>query len=123
MTKKYFKEQTIKELKALKKNATKAEIGRLYFTNLNPWGTKSCIYGQMTGHCRSGRAKKLISLCCNELMNTIGGIVKSNRVDGSTKDGPASLYSFLESHIMNHEEDNHKIFGWLKGETKTFPTK
>ena len=57
----------IKEAKALKKNATKAERSRLNFASLNPEQSYFCIYGQLTGDCWSIRATKLIRECAERV--------------------------------------------------------
>ena len=122
MTKKYFKEQTIGELKALKKNATKGELRKLSIRNLRVSDRHNCIYGQMTGHCRSKRAMELIDKGC----------IKKIQVENQNpykvnippvREGRLVYFSFLEKYIMEHYADNRSIIAWLKGETKTFPIK
>ncbi len=124
MTKKYFKEQTIKELKALKKYATKKELSKLDFITFHPGKNKSCLYGQMTGHCRNKRAMNLIDKCCDfkldeSLLNSV--IEKRIPIDGGPRMGTKLYYSFLEIHIMKYRNHNKNILAWLKGETSKFP--
>ncbi len=126
MTKKYFKEQTIKELKALKRNATKKELGKLDFNTLTTHDGQRCIYGQMTGHCRTAKAKRLINKCCLTKVDTtmfnIGSTIEHDiKITEKRSSITSDLFSFLESHIITYPQHNKNILAWLKGETKTFP--
>lgn len=56
---KEFVKMVRKEIKALKFNATKRELNKLNFDEFDHTSKFNCIYGQMTGHCRSKRAKEL----------------------------------------------------------------
>ena len=53
----------INEAVALREHATAEERGKLDFTTLDAGNSMRCVYGQMTGHCHSERAGKLIQLC------------------------------------------------------------
>src|SRR6478609_11271758 len=53
----------IEEATALRENLTQREVDNLNYENLSGSGIKSCIYGQATGNCYSGRALELILKC------------------------------------------------------------
>ncbi len=119
MTKKYFKEQTIKELKALKKHAFKKELNKLDFKTFHPDFDHRCIYGQMTGDCTSKRAIRLMNKCCKFRISSLFDplrTVEETKYAGIT-------WSFLERHVLRYKSFNKEIIMWLKGETKTFPIK
>lgn len=65
----------------LKKYATRKEIDRLNFYEVNPHSKTKCIYGQMTGNCISDRAEELIYMCCTNVYDGHDG-----RVDVDIKD-------------------------------------
>jgi len=55
-----FLEMVKEEIEHIRANATKKELDNLCFSlfcHMSPFG---CIYGQMTGHCGSKRAKELM---------------------------------------------------------------
>jgi len=106
MIKKYFIQQVVKELRALKKNATEKELGKLDFESFNSANPNKCIYGQMTGHCRGRRAKILINKCCLVKIDTLFLNIKNTKeikekIDGGL-DGLQSLYSYLEAYTVRH---------------------
>jgi len=74
LTKSEFINDVIKEVKSLKKHATKRELSKLDFTTFNQQDPKECIYGQMTGDCESDRSKKLMDKSCIRVMS-LGGWV------------------------------------------------
>lgn len=130
MTKKYFIQQAIKELRALKNNATKKELNKINFDEFDPNQTRQCIYGQMTGDCRNHRAKSLIEKICPikvdlgnkaDISKSIYGIkVFNGKLDGC--EGMTERYlSFLEGHILRYPQRNQAIISWLKDETTKFP--
>lgn len=60
MTFQELKQLVVQEATVLKREASIKELMRLDFNSLDPQLTQSCIYGQMTGHCDSTRAQKLM---------------------------------------------------------------
>lgn len=60
-----FKADVIAECVALREHATKEELGNLQY-RIYPDSTDRCIYGLMTGGCRTVRAKELIEKCCKK---------------------------------------------------------
>lgn len=64
MVKKDFLNDVKHEIDMLKKHATKKELNELNFKTFNPRYPDSCIYGQMTGGCDSGRARVLMNKSC-----------------------------------------------------------
>ena len=131
-TKKDFMENVKHEVETLKNLATKKEIAKLDFNNLDPNNTDACIYGQMTGHCRSKRALNLISKACattvktsdvslvgstfNAMKNQINGPYENNLM----KVGQCVIHYFsaLEAYILLKGSKNKHIIEYLKGETK-----
>ena len=58
-----LKQLVVNEALALRKHATKEEIGRLDFSKIDPVNSRLCPYGQMTGNCFSDRATELLKNC------------------------------------------------------------
>lgn len=65
-----LEELVIEEATNLKKYATKEELSRLDYDNLDGDSKSRCIYGQMTGDCSSYRANELIIKCAQKVYNT-----------------------------------------------------
>lgn len=55
------------EIESLKKHATKEEINKLDLETFHPEHESLCIYGQMTGNCKSKRAKVLMDKSCTRV--------------------------------------------------------
>lgn len=138
-TKSQFLIDVAKEAKAIKKHATEREIARLDFSSLEPDQPENCIYGQMTGNCKSSRACRLIFNCCQRyICNTYEGKIKENgfadikgNVNGEKIDGidtPRKLkrerevsldhFSALEAYILLPNAKNKNLIAFLKGERK-----
>lgn len=58
-----FKADVIAECIAIKEHATQEERNNLVFS-IDAQDPDECIYGRLTGNCRSERAKELINRCC-----------------------------------------------------------
>ena len=129
-TKKDFLEKVKHEVEAIKLSATKKEISELEFDWLNPNSFYKCIYGQMTGHCRSQRALELISKACSVLVNrhheSTGSTfsVMKKHIHGPYEKELMNLHlveylSALEAYILLKGSKNKHIIEYLKGETQT----
>ena len=142
MKKQITKEQFLKDVRTeinnIKKYATKAEINRLDFENLEPENYNRCIYGQMTDDCTSPRASELIFKSCaryispgdnnikinsfTKLKSQINGKtipgVKNNKQFANTRIHYIDHFSSLEAYIMLPKAKNKNIISYLKGETK-----
>lgn len=119
--------RVIEEVKKLKKNATPKEIQRLNFDRLDPNHTERCVYGLMSGCCRSSRAHELINKCAERLyrqhenfMEFSHGILngKPQLSDNGKRN---SRYSPLECFITFQDNrtngNNQAIIDYLKGKT------
>lgn len=150
-TKPYSKRQFIadvtKEVKALKKHATKEELQNLDFNEFDPDKKEQCIYGQITGYCQSKRASELIFNCCvrfvrNDLeIDDKGFEAIKEAVNGAFVGRKKSLRSLInnrnkhckfnnwglnteighlsaiESYILLPEANNKNLISFLKGNT------
>ena len=135
-----FIEDVKKEAIALRQYATPEELHKLNLNTLNPVSLFECIYGQMTGNCKSSRASMLIMNCCRQFIknsfdeddiDTITQMAVGKRLDGA--DNLESfekargcrfeleiLYlSALEAYIMMPDADVANLLSYLKGETDT----
>lgn len=117
------------EVETIKKLATPEEISRLKFKRFNPDSKSNCIYGQMTGDCRSIRACDLLSSACvrvthnrkvklhestfEEILEVINGPLK-----GRMKDD-LNYISMLETYILLKDSKSKNIMDYLKGKTET----
>lgn len=114
----------------LKTHATTQEISKLNSLKINPSVSNCCIYGQMTGHCSSARANKLISLCCTKVYKVVEGgsvaedsIIK-NCVPKKTGHDPRHCYYQSPIEVLIYDENGgsvaqQKIIAFLKDETQT----
>jgi len=131
--KKYLKSQFIldvkKEASLIKKHATGEEIDKLSFIKLRPTNYDECVYGQMTGNCRSERAIELIKKCCQRSIENLCPMERNTiefqeippNVNGKTIDDDR-VYKFLsalETYILMKGAKNKQLISYLKGETKT----
>lgn len=118
-----FPKLVIEEAKALRKHATKDEKAILNFESLNPHNDWKCIYGQMTGHCHSERAVKLIKKCCRRVYKrtVIPQYTTAKQLNGSPVEmNRFDFWSPIEVFIAkeNHQA-NAKLISYLKGEIKS----
>ena len=125
-TKKELIKQVRIELDNIKKFATKKELAKLNYNNFNPSETSSCIYGLMTGSCRSKRALQLIDQCTKG--NDAWIINNANIYETSEDPSIISNVCFiefgtaLEKYIMlsrSINRYNKAILKYLKGEKDT----
>ena len=59
-TKKQFAQEVKEELNHIKLHATQEELSRLHFEYFRHDSSFNCIYGQMTGSCKSKRALEIM---------------------------------------------------------------
>lgn len=143
MKKKDFLRDVMHEIEMLKKHGTKAEKNRLNFDKFSPNSAQQCIYGQMTGDCRSKRAHKLMELSCvrifdlsasdcdihesmhmNTVLKYVNGPFKSQGWDKPFTYIPKLIYryfnylSVLEGYIKL-DRNNKEIIEYIKGEIDT----
>lgn len=127
------KNQWLKDVKAevvaLRNYATKSELNLLDVTRINPQNYTMCIYGQMTGDCRSDRSSELVKKCCikytyakDEVMrdwNNFKNQIIENipQLDRKKTSYWFNYYSALEHYIMMPDADLAGIVAYLKGET------
>jgi hypothetical protein len=131
-TKKQFIEDVKKEARALREHATEEEMDKLSLDLFDPQSRFYCIYGSLTGYCRSERAVELISKCCIRffkgealvfLANTekgqeakaISTVIK--HVNGEKSDNPRHLVhvSAIETYIYMPDALNKNLIDYLKG--------
>lgn len=142
-TKAQFLKDVEKEVRALKKTATKDELLKLDFDNLDPDSGTRCIYGQITGECSSPRASELIFRCCARYVENLpdnghhefpaakGFNVVKPLINGTSIEGVTDLKSFrqhrgfvlnyfssLETYIMLPNAKNKNLIAYLRGERK-----
>ncbi len=142
ITKELFLKDVAKEVKAIKKHANNSQIKRLNFEDFDPDGPRSCIYGQMTGHCASPKAKSLMDKCCvrvfnvpsgaHDLLNVTFSKVRKG-INGPYKnqtwaaglfnknyyDRNYSYLSCLEGYILMKGAKNEHIIAFLQDKVKT----
>lgn len=116
-----------KEAKNLKKFATKKELGRLNFSELDPASIEHCIYGQATGNCFSKRALILMEKCAPKMYR--GQSTDDVKINGKFNYEKRSTGSFFCVHWSpievfismdkNKEDANKKLIDYLKGNSKT----
>ena len=136
------KEQFLKdvahEVEMLKIHATAEQIERLNFDNFDPCYGESCIYGQMTGHCRNEEANRLMNVACirvvhrdyqkgiefkeatfKEIAPEINGEYKGQMFDKEKREGLYSFMSMIETYILLKNSKPENIIKYLKGEVDT----
>ena len=69
MKKSEFLQDVAHGVKMLKKHAFKTELIKLNLETFDQRRVSECIYGQMTGHCGSKRAKRLMDKSCIRVFN------------------------------------------------------
>lgn len=121
-----FKADVIAECVALREHATNEELGRLAY-RIKAQDPDECIYGLMTGNCRSIRAKELIEICCKITVNNgaydprIGVRSLLNNIAEVRRpfDSYLNYISALEAYIMLLDADIPAIQSYLTGQTET----
>jgi len=140
VTQKQFLADVMHEIEMLKKHATIEEKEALNFNLFDPFFESTCIYGQLTGNCRSERSKELMGLSCTRVMNldfgaselkgyTFRKIVSkiNGEYKGQTWGGKGftllhrdwSYLSALEGYINLSKAKNKQIIAYIKGEIDT----
>lgn len=131
-----LKEDVKKEAEALRVHATQEERAKLDYGNLYPAYGSYDVYGQMTGHCYSMRAAKLMYKCAkrffkNDLLTTTSNyssveIIIENmvgeKVENLIKERTkvkSPHYSAIEAYTLLPEAENANLIAYLKGETDT----
>lgn len=131
ITKKQFLADVMHEIDMLKIHATSTEKGKLDFYEFDPENPDCCIYGQMTGWCRSNRAKELMDLACtrvvendtqnefgiwNEVKICVNGVYTGQMYN---RQNQFSYMSTLEAYIYMKDAKSEAIIAYIKGETDT----
>ncbi len=143
VTKDQFLQDVRAEIDAIKQNATREELDRLNESYFIPDSPTRCIYGLMTGHCDTSRAKEIMDKSCIRQMDYskpksdahvhIDELFAQGLVNGSydqrrwlSKDTHnKSIHitnwyylSALEGYVMTNEgkEKGPEIIAYLKGE-------
>ncbi len=99
--------EVIREIETIRQHATEEEKARLNWEDFHPSSDENCIYGLMTGHCDSVRARQLARMSGNE---------KSIHPAGWSYQ-----VSPMEIFIHDHEELNFEIIQYIKGEINELP--
>lgn len=113
---KELKELVILEAINLKAHATKEELNDLNFENFDPHKPALCIYGQMTGECRSGRSLELLNKCVVPYSDNL--FEYDDKVEKDFK-GYFSGFSPIEFYICRPKAKNKTLIDFLKGERET----
>ncbi len=139
-TKQDFYKDVTTEAKNLKKYATKRQLAFLDFKSLDPQHANYCVYGQITGSCKSTEASKLISKCCKRYYNNsshhetrnvveIGFKAVKQMVNGKTIKGVKTMKDFqakrewldylssIETYILMPKAKNKNLIDYLQGKT------
>lgn len=122
-----MRELATKEAKKLKTQLTEEEKLNLNESSFDPEDEEQCIYGQITGDCRSERAYELIMGCCERVYSGNTLDLARRTLNGKPTECEASerLWSYnspietLIFPINGGKTDGIKIIKYLKGETKT----
>lgn len=131
ITKKQWLKDVATEAKNIRKHATKEEIGKLNIGNLQSSHPSMCVYGLLTGDCRSDRAQKLIVTCCKKFVESDDGVLNADtfeemqdRINGRVKDlgrdgfrFETKYFSSVEAYIMLRSARRSGLISYLKGET------
>jgi len=110
MTDKQFLDEVIREVKTIKKRATKEEIARLDVDKFNPNNEFACVYGMLTGQCNSFRAR--------ELYNKSLDSIDRNKDVSDITESKFAYFTVLEQYLVSHSRKLHNIIPYLKGEEK-----
>jgi hypothetical protein len=124
-----LKDDVRKEAEALRVHATKEELNKLDFENLDYSDRTRCIYGQMTGNCFSLRSAELINNCAithfedlPDAVDEITDYVKEKEkyfLDKRTDPWVPATYSAIEAYICFPEARNANLISFLREETET----
>lgn len=117
------------EANLIKQHATTEEVAKLSTENFEPMDTDNCIYGQMTGDCRSLRAIELLNICAIKYSSIIDEHIKPREEDSfekrkvgralNTAVSPIEFYIYQNKWGDNKgekdEELNTKLIEFLQG--------
>lgn len=124
-------DEVVIEATRLRVAATDDERSGLNFDTFNPMEPRSCIYGQMVGHCSRPRAVFLIKKCAatihkvspylglDEVECRLPKATKKEFVETRSKQGALWLFSPIEIYIAQEGADNQQLIDFLKGKRKT----
>ncbi len=120
ITRPEFVAEVIAEIENIKAKADKSELNRLNFEKFNYCSPYACIYGQMTGDCKSNRA---IELTPKKYQHT-GSITNKHTIPFSrqsfTQHDTFNYFTALEKYLYMVKDQTHiHIIAYLKGETDT----
>jgi hypothetical protein len=134
-TRKQFIQDVTKEAVALKKHATKDELKHLNPFRIDPNDERACIYGQITGNCKSKRACELVFKCCTRYFEaggsfnpTLGFSNAKQNVNGTSIEGVIDAeglardrvrmrhFSSIETYILLPSAKNKNLIDFLKGD-------
>lgn len=137
-TAKRFFEDVKAEAMALKDHATPEEIAKLSFKDLRPDSPIMCIYGQMTGSCKTQRAADLVFACCQRFVENDGDFmgegmdavlenvngkrikgIKTGSELGTQRRESITHFSAIEAYILIPEAKSASLIAFLKGESDT----
>lgn len=103
--------EVIKEVEHLRDNATQDEKDRLNFDSFDFTNSNRCIYGLMTGHCSSERAKELYP-------KNIRGLNLHCDIENGTNFTCLERYLFIVATSDYRKSKMHEnIIDYIKGES------
>lgn len=114
----------LQEVEGLRKYATKEQKAKLDLNELNPKWDSECIYGLMTGSCKSLEAAELAAKCGlfisfgrvqtsnTTLKDTLSSLIEEPKVSRSSFN---STFSPMEVYISIRPIDARNILRYIKG--------
>lgn len=103
------------EIKRIKRLATSEEIDRLDFSKFSHTNVMTCIYGQMTGHCYSDRARAIMPKSFNEISPGFDDATKYKELTFKKGDD----FTYMEKYLYICSPNTRKhIIDFLKGKVK-----
>jgi len=104
------------EIKRIKRLATAEEIAKLDFSTFKHTNVMTCIYGQMTGHCYSDRARAIMPKSFDE----ISAGTKYKEMTFKKGDD----FTYMEKYLYICKPNTHKhIIEFLKDEVEVLDIK
>lgn len=139
ITKTQFLADVTHEIEMLKLHATEEEKRKLNINRFSPNRAETCIYGQMTGDCRTDRAFSLMELSCtrtfdlqesdlcqNDSFTTIQKLINGafkgqgwDSTDNNINSRSWRYLSALEGYIQINYGSHANILSYIKGEIDT----
>lgn len=114
-----LKQLVVDEATKLKQHATADELAGLDFERLDPRSPSMCIYGQMTGDCRSDRAIELLVLCAVSYALRAFYYKKPSSIILREFTESLGAYSAIEFYIYQEAAKNKTLINFLKNKTTT----